>query len=167
MHFRDSSTRLGLRALWFTGAALALAACNNGGGHHAAVVSDAFEGARVITPATAADDLFDPSINGSRAEGKVGDVVMANSRIKVIIQAPGRDEGVGPQGGTIIDADIRRPAGEEGMDSLAEITPMFRTLRESRKAKPVNVRRNAVIVVWSPRGSASAPMWSRRTCPSA
>ncbi|MCA9771958.1 MAG: hypothetical protein KC466_06090 [Myxococcales bacterium] len=125
MHFRDSSTRLGLRALWFTGAALALAACNNGGGHHAAVVSDAFEGARVITPATAADDLFDPSINGSRAEGKVGDVVMANSRIKVIIQAPGRDEGVGPQGGTIIDADIRRPAGEEGMDSLAEITPMF------------------------------------------
>ncbi|MCA9774023.1 MAG: hypothetical protein KC466_16505, partial [Myxococcales bacterium] len=102
-------------------AAGALGACSNGGGNHA---TPTFFGARVITPQTAAADLFDDDPR-SAALGRPGDVVMANDLIQVIIQAPGRDEGTGPQGGTIIDAGLRRAPGRVHLDSWGELTPMF------------------------------------------
>ncbi|HWP65759.1 MAG TPA: CehA/McbA family metallohydrolase [Candidatus Limnocylindria bacterium] len=63
-------------------------------------------------------------IDGPLARGRIGDVLLANDRIQVVIQQPGRVMfGIGPYGGTIIDADRQRVAGEE-RDSFEEMTPL-------------------------------------------
>jgi hypothetical protein len=63
-------------------------------------------------------------IGGPVARGRLGDVLLANDRIQVIIQQPGRSMfGIGTYGGNIIDADRQRVAGEE-RDSFEEIAPL-------------------------------------------
>src|SRR5688572_23311564 len=69
---------------------------------------------------TAAAEL----VGGPLARGRTGDVLLANDRIQVIVQQPGRSMfGIGPYGGTIIDADLQRPAAEE-RDSFEEMAPL-------------------------------------------
>ncbi|MDO8493770.1 MAG: carboxypeptidase regulatory-like domain-containing protein, partial [Deltaproteobacteria bacterium] len=68
--------------------------------------------------------IHDPSqlIGGPMAQGRVGDVLLSNSKIKVIIQKPTKNAGIGSFGGTIIDA---YPANKkEGQDQWGEIFPM-------------------------------------------
>jgi hypothetical protein len=70
--------------------------------------------------------VADPAelIGGPLARGRLGDVLLANDRIQVVVQQPGRSMfGIGTYGGTIIDADRQRPAGEE-RDSFEEIAPL-------------------------------------------
>jgi len=63
-------------------------------------------------------------VGGPLARGRLGDVLLANDRIQVVIQQPGRSMfGIGPFGGTLIDADLQRTAGEE-RDSFEEIAPL-------------------------------------------
>lgn len=129
--------RLGILAL-----ALALASgCNGGGGRGAAPAAPPFQGARVVTARTAAADLFDPSLDGSAAIGRVGDVLLANDRVRVLIQAPGRDEGPGPYGGTIIDAALQPEPGRPLNDEWGELTPMF-SLGMSCRVTEVQVLRD-------------------------
>ena len=64
-------------------------------------------------------------IGGEAAQGRIGDVLMYNSKIRVIIQGVDRTIGPGPFGGTIIDADIMRSEGAQGQDEFGEITPFF------------------------------------------
>ncbi len=70
-------------------------------------------------------------IGGARALGEVGDVRLENDRIRLIIQAPGFSRGFGVYGGSLIDADWRRPseqgssAGGVGSDQFGELFPAF------------------------------------------
>jgi hypothetical protein len=70
---------------------------------------------------TAAAELID----GPLARGRLGDVLLANDRIQVVIQQPGRSMfGIGTYGGNIIDADRQRPNGEE-RDNFEEMVPQI------------------------------------------
>jgi hypothetical protein len=74
-----------------------------------------FARARVIT-------LPGELIEGPLARGRLGDVLMVNDRIQVVIQQPGRVMfGIGAYGGNIIDADLNRIEGER--DNFEEWAP--------------------------------------------
>ncbi|MBI2378023.1 MAG: CehA/McbA family metallohydrolase [Deltaproteobacteria bacterium] len=60
-------------------------------------------------------------VGGDTAKGGVGDYKLYNSRIAVIIAAPGLGRGLLPYGGNIIDADRVRPKGEPGQSSYGEV----------------------------------------------
>jgi len=70
-------------------------------------------------------------VGGPRALGDLGDVLMQNDRIRVVIQAPGFSRGFGVYGGSVIDADLRRPSepgnslDAEGFDAMGEVFPAF------------------------------------------
>ena len=67
--------------------------------------------AGVVTDETA---LF----GGISAEGQAGDVKLYNSRVRFVIQAPGESNYYVGYGGSIVDADIVRPAGQPGQDLI-------------------------------------------------
>jgi hypothetical protein len=55
-------------------------------------------------------------IGGEGATGRTGDVLLANDKIRVIIEKAVRSTGPILSGGAIVDADIVRPAGQPGRD---------------------------------------------------
>ena len=70
-------------------------------------------------------------VGGERALGEVGDIVMKNEKIRIVIQREGFSRGFGVYGGGLIDADLRRPQEEGnsltpiGNDQFAELFPAF------------------------------------------
>jgi hypothetical protein len=66
-------------------------------------------------------------IGGPKALGEVGDYLLENDKIRVIIHGPGPSRGTTIFGGAIIDADLQRPEGSDrrGRDQVGEITPAF------------------------------------------
>ncbi|TMQ08273.1 MAG: carboxypeptidase regulatory-like domain-containing protein, partial [Deltaproteobacteria bacterium] len=80
---------------------------------------------------------LDEAIGGPHAIGRVGDFLLENDQIRLVIA----DTGVDPRdpskstlgrvnstfGGTLVDADLRRPGGDgaRGNDQLAELLPGF------------------------------------------
>lgn len=70
-------------------------------------------------------------IGGPGALGEVGDFLMANDKVRVIVQGTGYSRGFGVYGGALIDADIQRPAsagssgGGQGYDNFSEMFPAF------------------------------------------
>lgn len=64
-------------------------------------------------------------IGGPLAQGRVGDILIQNDKIRIIIQKPRRNSGVALYGGNIIDADILRPAGEPGRDNFGITFPLI------------------------------------------
>src|SRR5688572_29892202 len=68
-------------------------------------------------------------IGGPRAIGEVNDYLLANERIRVIVQNDGYSRGFGIYGGSLIDADLQRPetfgdsAGGHGNDNFSELFP--------------------------------------------
>src|SRR4030095_15890797 len=78
----------------------------------------AFRGAGVIG---------DPKylIGGTLAQGRAGDVLLQNDKIRLIIQKPRRNAGVMLYGGNIIDADVTRGAGESGQDTFGTTFPLI------------------------------------------
>jgi len=62
-------------------------------------------------------------IGGPTAIGRIGDVLLENDRIRVIIQKPTKNSDLGSFGGTIIDADIQRSGS--GKDNFGEMFPMI------------------------------------------
>lgn len=77
------------------------------------------------TPNAAARLISDPNdlIGGLLARGRVGDYLLENDRIRVIVQKPGRNfsGAVGQFGGNIIDADLQR-GGAPGNDLWEEFS---------------------------------------------
>ena len=74
-------------------------------------------------------------IGGPAAQGKLGDFAIGNGSVRYVIQGDDRHIGPCPWGGTVLDADIVRPAGMEGQDALGEQCLFFhlgRTLRPVR-----------------------------------
>ncbi|MEZ4368125.1 MAG: CehA/McbA family metallohydrolase [Kofleriaceae bacterium] len=102
------------RALWLVLAALALVACDG-------------DGPRAIARAqrvTASDQL----IGGPKAVGRIGDYLLENDRIRVIIHDRGAGRVATLYGGSIVDADLVRPGGGGGLagnDQLAEVLPAW------------------------------------------
>jgi hypothetical protein len=70
-------------------------------------------------------------VGGDRALGEVGDFLLENEKIRTVIQGPGYSRGFGVYGGSLIDADLRRPnetgtSGEAiGNDQFGELFPAF------------------------------------------
>ena len=70
-------------------------------------------------------------VGGERALGEVGDYLIENDKVRVIIQKPGFSRGFGVYGGSLIDADLRRPSEEgssgtpTGFDNFGELFPAF------------------------------------------
>lgn len=70
-------------------------------------------------------------IGGPTALGDVGDFMLQNGEIRVVIQDKGFNRGAGVFGGSLIDADIVRstntggPIGGNGNDSFGEMFPAF------------------------------------------
>jgi len=67
----------------------------------------------------------DQLIGGPAAQGRVGDIVMENDKVRFVIEKDDRVIGPCPFGGNIIDADIVRPAGEPGQDVIGEVCQMI------------------------------------------
>lgn len=68
-------------------------------------------------------------IGGPGALGEVGDYLLANEQIRLIIQGEGYSRGFGLYGGSLIDADLQRPeqssdgSGGLGHDNFSELFP--------------------------------------------
>jgi hypothetical protein len=64
-------------------------------------------------------------IDGEMSRGELGDVLLYNDEVQVVIQKPGRVMfGIGPYGGNIIDADLQRcDVGER--DQFEEMAPLI------------------------------------------
>ncbi|HKY64197.1 MAG TPA: hypothetical protein VJR29_12350 [bacterium] len=78
---------------------------------------DSFRGAGIVN-----DEKF--LIGGPLAQGQNGDVLLQNDKIRVILQKPTRNTGVGLFGGNILDADRFRPEAEPGQDQFGTIFPL-------------------------------------------
>ncbi len=78
--------------------------------------------ARVIT---------DPAdlIGGPLAAGETGDILIANARVRFVIQGLDNPRAYTPYGGSLIDADIVRPQGEPGQDHLGELATIAGYIR--------------------------------------
>lgn len=93
-------------------------------------------------------------VGGPGALGEVGDYLLANEQIRVVIQGPGYSRGFGLYGGSLIDADLQRPrtagdsAGGKGHDNFAELFPAL-------FLKAMKPRENGISVREAPDGSAS------------
>lgn len=70
-------------------------------------------------------DLF----GGISAEGTIGDFKIYNDRARFIIEAVGDSNYYMDYGGSLIDADIVRPAGQPGRDLVDELAPMVSLAR--------------------------------------
>ncbi|MDF1562698.1 MAG: CehA/McbA family metallohydrolase [Deltaproteobacteria bacterium] len=60
-------------------------------------------------------------IGGVAAQGRAGDYILQNDKIRVVVQGANRSAGISPWGGNILDADIVRGAGEEDADGFDEL----------------------------------------------
>ncbi|MFO0728390.1 MAG: CehA/McbA family metallohydrolase [Myxococcota bacterium] len=70
-------------------------------------------------------------IGGPGALGEVGDYLLANDQIRLVIQGEGYSRGFGVYGGSLIDADLQRAGqsgndlGGKGYDAFSEMFPAF------------------------------------------
>jgi hypothetical protein len=73
----------------------------------------------------------DQLVGGPRALGELGDVVMENDLVRIVVQAPGYSRGFGVYGGSIIDAalvdanDVGNQQTGRGQDAFGEFFPAF------------------------------------------
>ncbi len=106
-----------LCALLTSGALLLLGSCQ----------SDEPQGFAQAYQATHRDQL----IGGPGALGEVGDWVIENDKIRLVVQNTTFNRGTGLFGGSLIDADLVRPAGEgdpfggNGRDTFGEAFPAY------------------------------------------
>ncbi len=72
-------------------------------------------------------------IGGGAARGRLGDFVMQNDRLRVVIQQPGRWIAPIPYGGNLIDADlVRSGAGRDEFGKMGLIYAFGRTMNVSK-----------------------------------
>ncbi len=71
-------------------------------------------------------------IGGQTPTGRLGDVLLKNDKVRVIIEQPGRQIGPVLYGGAIIDADLVRPEGEPGKDQFGRMAVVHSLGRVSR-----------------------------------
>jgi len=94
----------------------------------------ALSGTATARQITSAADLM----QGDSATGRVGDFLLENDKIRVIVQAPDRHIQPNPFGGAIVDADVVRAAGEASNDQFGKFAPFIQFGR-TLKAEKVEV----------------------------
>ncbi len=109
---------------------LALAACPSGPDDDDATECVRLGNARLVTGP-------EPAFVGPLSNPLPGDAYLANDRVQVLIQGPGRDLGLNPWGGNIIDADRIRQDGTF-VDVFGEVAP-FINLAGTSSADSVSV----------------------------
>ncbi len=77
----------------------------------------------------------DELIGGPKAQGRIGDYKLVNSRVRFIIEDVRASSGYGPYGGGILDADRVRPQGEPGQSNFGELIQAF----DLRVVRPTSV----------------------------
>jgi hypothetical protein len=93
-------------------------------------------------------------IGGPGALGEVGDYLLANEQVRVVIQGTGYSRGFGLYGGSLIDADLVRPkasgdsSGGVGYDNFSELFPAI-------FLKAMRPNENGIVVKEYEDGSAS------------
>lgn len=81
----------------------------------------------------------DELIGGPMAKAKLGDYKLYNSRIRVIVESERTSDGWGTIGGSIADADIVRPEGEEGQSLFSEYFYLFGLkMQDTEKVEVIN-----------------------------
>ena len=75
--------------------------------------------------------ITDPKdlIGGPKASGAVGDLLLANTKVRFIVAAAGPARAWFPTGGLLLDADRVRPPGQPGDDRLQEMVTRVGNLR--------------------------------------
>ncbi len=77
-------------------------------------------------------------LRGEAAQGRVGDLLLANERLRAIVQGADRAIAVNPWGGNLIDiAPVQ--GGEPGPDVLGEIAPFYNLGRTTDPGTDANV----------------------------
>ncbi|MEW5741355.1 MAG: CehA/McbA family metallohydrolase [Myxococcota bacterium] len=71
-------------------------------------------------------------IGGQTATATLGDVLMQNDKVRVVVEKPGRTVGPTLYGGGIIDADLVRGAGEAGRDQFGRMALAYSFGRVTR-----------------------------------
>ena len=92
-------------------------------------------------------------LGGPRALGDVGDILMENDEVRVVIQAAGFSRGFGVYGGSLIDAAIR-PARETSNAAELPIQDAFGELFPAFLLQAVNVEEVTIIADGSDGGPA-------------
>lgn len=98
---------------------LALPACSGGKGG----VGDPHFSSTPKTPFTIDDES--QLMTGPLAQGRIGDALLQNDKIRVVIQKPSKNAGVNSFGGNIIDADRVRSSQEKSYDQFGSIFPFI------------------------------------------
>lgn len=80
----------------------------------------------------------DQLIGGEGATGRAGDFLLQNDKVRVVIEQPGRTTGPLLSGGGIVDADLRRAAGEPGRDAFGRMA-LFYSFGRISSVKSVEV----------------------------
>ena len=87
-------------------------------------------------------------VGGPFAQGIVGDYLLENDKIRVVVQRPYRHIGAAPYGGTIIDADLKRASGQPARDQLGKMTVLYAF------GRTINARKVEVLQDGSTGGAA-------------
>jgi hypothetical protein len=66
-------------------------------------------------------DSAEDLIGGTMPTGVLGDTLLSNDQVRVVIQKPGRHLGPVLFGGNIVDADLQRAPGEAGRDQFGKV----------------------------------------------
>jgi hypothetical protein len=70
---------------------------------------------------------LDEGIGGPKAQGQIGDYIIENDKVRVVVLGPRASFGPGLFGGSVLDADLRRVgarwANGHGNDQFAELNP--------------------------------------------
>lgn len=77
----------------------------------------------------------DELIGGPEAQGAVGDFLLQNDRVRVIVGGPSRAATPSPYGGAMIDADLKRPVGQAGRDRFSKLGLFYGFGRTARVEK--------------------------------
>lgn len=94
---------------------------------------------QVGTGATASViERSDQLLGGQFSDGRIGDLLLQNDRVRVVISKPGRFFSTLPFGGWIIDADLKRAAGEPGRDQFGKLA-IFHSFGRTINAETVEV----------------------------
>jgi hypothetical protein len=77
-------------------------------------------------------ERYDELIGGPTAKGKIGDFLLENDRIRVVVSGNGPSYTAGLFGGTVLDVDLQRAEAQyragNGFDSFAEAFPLANLL---------------------------------------
>jgi hypothetical protein len=101
-------------------------------------------------------------VGGPAAIGEIGDFVLENDKIRTVILQEGNSVGPGMFGGTLVDADLRRPelrhSAGRGLDQFAELFPMVNMVVPGYDDGAASEVGDLSVTVWSSQDDDNCPL---------